>query len=238
MSIADKITQLTTIRGDIRTALAGKGVSASDHDYADFAADIAAIPSGGGGGGMNWESLFTLTYNNVEQEIEFVLLSNFDRQLKTQTGISGLLVSSTDGVYRAFMQGSNASNPFYNGAISNATASGNSYILPKAVSDASIDFSTHKYTSVSLVGTTKVTNVMNAGGTAATSTGWTSTITVTASSTNTIRHFIFIRQLRTYDGADREAIMYAIKMKNPVELNAENNYTAQFTLDFYINYAS
>ena len=47
MSIADKITQLTTIRGDIRTALTGKGVSASDHDYADFAADIAAIPSGG-----------------------------------------------------------------------------------------------------------------------------------------------------------------------------------------------
>lgn len=49
MSIADKITQLTTIRGDIRTALAGKGVSASDHDYADFAADISSIPSGGGG---------------------------------------------------------------------------------------------------------------------------------------------------------------------------------------------
>ena len=48
MSIADKITQLTTIRGDIRTALAGKGVSASDHDYADFATDISSIPSGGG----------------------------------------------------------------------------------------------------------------------------------------------------------------------------------------------
>ena len=49
MSIADKITQLTTIRGDIRTALTGKGVSASDHDYADFATDISSIPSGGGG---------------------------------------------------------------------------------------------------------------------------------------------------------------------------------------------
>lgn len=43
MSIADKITQLTTIRGDIRTALAGKGVSASDHDFADFAADIGSV---------------------------------------------------------------------------------------------------------------------------------------------------------------------------------------------------
>ena len=49
MSIADKITRLTTIRGDIRTALAGKGVSASDHDYADFADDIDSISGGGGG---------------------------------------------------------------------------------------------------------------------------------------------------------------------------------------------
>lgn len=49
MSIADQITELTTIRGDIRTALTDKGVSASDHNFADFADDITAIPSGGGG---------------------------------------------------------------------------------------------------------------------------------------------------------------------------------------------
>ena len=49
MAIADQITELTTIRGDIRTALTGKGVSASDHNFADFASDIDAIPSGGGG---------------------------------------------------------------------------------------------------------------------------------------------------------------------------------------------
>ena len=48
MAIADQIAELTTIRGDIRTALAGKGVSATDHDYADFATDISSIPSGGG----------------------------------------------------------------------------------------------------------------------------------------------------------------------------------------------
>ena len=47
MSIADQITELTTIRGDIRTALGDKGVTATDHNFADFAADIAAIPSGG-----------------------------------------------------------------------------------------------------------------------------------------------------------------------------------------------
>ena len=49
MSIADKITQLTTIRGDIRTALTDKGIAAESHNYSDFASDIADIPSGGGG---------------------------------------------------------------------------------------------------------------------------------------------------------------------------------------------
>lgn len=48
MSIADKITQLTNIRAAIRTALQNKGISAaSSHDFADFAADIAAIVIGG-----------------------------------------------------------------------------------------------------------------------------------------------------------------------------------------------
>ena len=57
MSIATEIQALTensaelsTCRGDIRTALEGKGVSASTHDFSDFASDIDAIPSGGGGG--------------------------------------------------------------------------------------------------------------------------------------------------------------------------------------------
>lgn len=48
MSIATKLAELTQIRTDIRTALTGKGVSASDHDFADFSTDIASIPSGGG----------------------------------------------------------------------------------------------------------------------------------------------------------------------------------------------
>lgn len=46
MSIADKITQLTNIRANIRTALVNKGVAASTHNYADFAADIASIVLG------------------------------------------------------------------------------------------------------------------------------------------------------------------------------------------------
>lgn len=46
MSIADKITQLTNIRAAIRQALVNKGISASAHNFSDFAADIAAIATG------------------------------------------------------------------------------------------------------------------------------------------------------------------------------------------------
>ena len=48
MSIADKITRLTVARNDIRTALNGKGVEASDHGFEDFADDIDSISGGGG----------------------------------------------------------------------------------------------------------------------------------------------------------------------------------------------
>lgn len=47
MSIADKITQLTSIRAAIRTALQSKGVSAVAHNFDDFANDILAIPTAG-----------------------------------------------------------------------------------------------------------------------------------------------------------------------------------------------
>lgn len=50
MSIAAKLAELTQIRADIRTALTGKGVSASEHDFADFESDITSIQTGGDSG--------------------------------------------------------------------------------------------------------------------------------------------------------------------------------------------
>ena len=76
MSIADKITQLDSIRSSMRTKLVAKGVtSASNHDFADFPDDVDAIPSGGGGTDgqffpMNMSAYMiptmTLTYNGEE----------------------------------------------------------------------------------------------------------------------------------------------------------------------------
>ena len=45
--ISTEITNLQNDRTAIRSALAAKGVTATDHNFVDFATDIAAIPSGG-----------------------------------------------------------------------------------------------------------------------------------------------------------------------------------------------
>ncbi len=47
MSVADKLIQLANIRSDIRSALLDKGISAENHNFSDFAEDVADIPSGG-----------------------------------------------------------------------------------------------------------------------------------------------------------------------------------------------
>lgn len=43
MSLADKITRLTAARDDIRIALNGQGINASEHGFEDFANDISSI---------------------------------------------------------------------------------------------------------------------------------------------------------------------------------------------------
>lgn len=43
MSVADKITRLTTARDNIRTALGNKGIDASESGFEDFAEDIGSI---------------------------------------------------------------------------------------------------------------------------------------------------------------------------------------------------
>ena len=77
MSIATKLAELTQIRTDIRTALTGKGVSASDHDFADFSTDIASISTGGTKGK-------TLSYyGDVNGVIETAIRTSASSWLKT-----------------------------------------------------------------------------------------------------------------------------------------------------------
>jgi hypothetical protein len=64
---------LNTARTDIRSALEDKGVSASDHDFTDFAQDIEDIPTGGGSpfsGSINYiaPSRINLSFNGSVTE--------------------------------------------------------------------------------------------------------------------------------------------------------------------------
>lgn len=60
--ISTEITNLQNDRTAIRSALAAKGVTATDHNFVDFATDIAAIPSGS----ATWhEVTLTQNYNNA-----------------------------------------------------------------------------------------------------------------------------------------------------------------------------
>lgn len=63
MSIADKLTQLNTIRTSIRNSLTSKlEYDVSEHDFSDFASDIDSIVAGGGG--QFKHGIFTLTNAN------------------------------------------------------------------------------------------------------------------------------------------------------------------------------
>lgn len=73
MSVTEKITQLTTIRSDIRTALTDKGIDASEHNFKDFPNDVESIPNCGTDGQffpMNMTEFIlpkvTMTYNGNE----------------------------------------------------------------------------------------------------------------------------------------------------------------------------
>lgn len=59
MSVADKITRLTTARNNIRTALNNKGADATEHGFEDFAEDINGLS-----GESSLPSLDNITFGN------------------------------------------------------------------------------------------------------------------------------------------------------------------------------
>ena len=94
----------------------------------------------------------------------------------------------------------------------------------KASSDSTISGSA--YAPAETIGSCAVSASSGQGGN-----GWTMTIVVTGSETKTINSLFFSRKLwRAGSGGDYyEACIFALKLDTPVELNAENNYTANFT---------
>ena len=82
MSLADKITRLTSARNGIRSALARKSVDASTHGFEDFEDDIDSIPSGSGKGG---EYHIVQTINGQNCSLAIRDANTFTLQDKTVT---------------------------------------------------------------------------------------------------------------------------------------------------------
>jgi len=92
MSIADKITQLDTIRSNIRTALTDKGVTADTHDFADFAADVGSIQVGGA------EAVIVASACGANATVTATLNGDSYTALSDSNGIANIFVPST-GTY-------------------------------------------------------------------------------------------------------------------------------------------
>ena len=114
MSIADKITQLSNIRAAIRTALQNKGIAAaSSHNFADFAADIAAIATGATlqskrvsaltsgpltvGPDSGYDGLSQVIVNMILRQAKTVTPGAADQTVSPDSGYSGLSSVTVEG---------------------------------------------------------------------------------------------------------------------------------------------
>jgi len=97
------------------------------------------------------------------------------------------------------------------------------YIVFLASEDDNLNEETQNITDI--VGTTTSTITPN-------SKGWIADITVSGSQEDTIRSLYAVRKFKPGGGSGGvwyTAVIFALKLDSPVELNAENNYTANFT---------
>lgn len=114
MSIADKITQLSNIRAAIRTALQNKGIAAaSSHNFADFAADIAAIATGATlqskrvsaltsgpltvGPDSGYDGLSQVIVNMILRQAKTVTPGTTDQTVSPDSGYQGLSSVTVEG---------------------------------------------------------------------------------------------------------------------------------------------
>lgn len=154
--------------------------------------------------------------------MQFIPLVNFEAYQRAAVNGSNKQFTDTSGTGHNIYSGANASNyvPFY---ISSGTytATGVYYPFPYASSATEVPYDTT--TILEQVGTTSVsfTYLPN---------GWNGNIRITGTEEATIRHFIFVKKINYTTSSSSDAVIFAIKLDTPIELNEANNYTADFTL--------
>lgn len=136
---------------------------------------------------------------------------------KTMYSIDGQTVNN---IYKASF---NYQFPFYSASYQNIAWSDNtsgSQLKFLASSDTAIDETTEFPSAV--VGTTRATLTVS-------DFGWIATMTVVGTETATINSLYMVKGIMYDSSHSMNTIVGALKLDTPVELNAENNYTANFT---------
>lgn len=112
--------------------------------------------------------------------------------------------------------------PFYSASYQNIVWSDNTGSSVKflASSDTAIDETTEYPSTV--VGTTTATLTVS-------NFGWIATMTVVGTETATINSLYMVKGIYYDSSHSMNTIVGALKLDTPVELNASNNYTANFT---------
>lgn len=124
MTIADKLTRLSTAHDAIISAINAKGGSATGDGFEDFAADIAAIP---GGGGSSYTLITSKEMSANTTSTTATVLDTISAGAAAWTANAVLYVRIRDkaGKRSGYFFGSDNWFPNINAANSSTTADGN-----------------------------------------------------------------------------------------------------------------
>lgn len=156
--------------------------------------------------------------------MELILLDNFYGIMRGGTGrATNATFVDLNGTPRTINSANVNTNPFRNThAGIGQTAADNASCFFYAASDATI---AHDAYNVTRVGSTTQE-------TAATANGYVNIVTITHNADATITHLVAVRDVYwdSYSGYNANALIFALKLDTPVQLNSSNNYTATFAI--------
>lgn len=151
--------------------------------------------------------------------MELILLDNFYAMLRCSTGkATDAKLIDTSGNPHTMSADSIDRNPFRNTVTAQQLVVGTDSCFFYAVSDATI---AHDIYNVTQIGTTS----QYAVGTAH---GYANVVTITSNADATITHLVAVRNVYYSSGYTATALIFALKLDTPVQLNSGNNYTANF----------
>ena len=155
--------------------------------------------------------------------MELVLLDNFHGIMQSGTGrATNATFVDLSGTSHTINSSYVNVNLFRNThTTAGQTAADNASLFFYAASDVTID---HDAYNVTRVGSTTQETVASAS-------GYVNVVTITHNADATITHLVAVRNVPWNGAGDSaNALVFALKLDTPVQLNSSNNYTATFAI--------